>query len=180
MDTQTNETATTEHVFETAGLGKAPFRFAGFEYKTFQAHPDAPVQCGGSCDYCGRAISNMCYVVAADGKRFKVGPDCIEKTGDKGLRKAATVVVSNHRKALAAVRAAAGKARDLAIIDGARAALERAEVQAVLRGKAHPQAWAADKGLTLYDWATWMIVRAGTTGRLAVANVVAQAAAQVV
>ena len=75
------------HKFESAGLGKAPFRFIGYEHKTYQAHPSAPVQVGGSCDYCGQGISNMYHVKSADGNRFKVGSDCIAKVDDKGLQK---------------------------------------------------------------------------------------------
>jgi hypothetical protein len=83
-----NPTEIGMHVFERAGLGKAPFRFAGFFEKKFQAHPGAPIQAGGSCDYCGTAIMGCYQVVSSDGRKFKVGCDCIEKTGDAGLIKA--------------------------------------------------------------------------------------------
>lgn len=73
------------HVFERAGLGKAPFRFVGFYEKTYQACPGAPIQPGSTCDYCGQGIMICCEILSADGKRFKVGSDCVNKTGDRGL-----------------------------------------------------------------------------------------------
>lgn len=76
------------HVFERAGLGKAPFRFVGYSERKYQACPDAPVQPGASCDYCGTGIMGCYEVRSADGKRFVVGCDCIEKTGDAGLIRA--------------------------------------------------------------------------------------------
>lgn len=75
------------HVFERAGLGKAPFRCVGVVQKSYQASPDSPVQPGGSCDYCGTGIYFHCMIRSADGRTFKVGSDCVFKTGDAGLLK---------------------------------------------------------------------------------------------
>jgi hypothetical protein len=76
------------HVFEKAGLGKAPFKVVGsFELK-WQAHPGAPIRAGGSCDYCGNAIMYAARIRGADGRTFKVGSDCVARTGDAGLLKA--------------------------------------------------------------------------------------------
>lgn len=76
------------HVFERAGLGRAPFKVVGsFELK-WQAHPGAPIQPGGSCDYCGQGIMYAAAIRSADGKQFKVGCDCVARTGDAGLLKA--------------------------------------------------------------------------------------------
>lgn len=76
------------HVFERAGLGKAPFRISGFSESVFQATPDAPRQPGTICDYCGTGIMLVCHITASDGRAFKVGCNCVEKTGDSGLIKA--------------------------------------------------------------------------------------------
>ena len=86
------------HVFEAAGLGKAPFKLVGiFELpsKALQeANPDAynnalrslPLHVGmGTCHFCGHAIMVNCMIQSADGKKFMVGTDCVAKTGDKGL-----------------------------------------------------------------------------------------------
>lgn len=71
---------TTEHPFQIAGLGIAPFQYDGMSEIIFQAYPGAPIQAGGSCDYCGTGIRNAFWIKSADGKRFKVGCDCVEKT----------------------------------------------------------------------------------------------------
>lgn len=75
------------HVFERSNLGKAPFRCIGVETKIFRASPDSPAQPGGSCDYCGTGIMIHCHIRGADGRTFKVGSDCVAKTGDAGLIK---------------------------------------------------------------------------------------------
>lgn len=75
------------HIFEQAGLGKAPFHSQGVEYKVYVSYPGGPAQPGSTCDLCGQAISYECWVGSADGRRFKVGNECIEKTGDAGLVK---------------------------------------------------------------------------------------------
>lgn len=76
------------HVFERAGLGKAPFKCVGFHVSKYQACQGAPVQPGSSCDYCGTGIMYVCEIKSADGNRFKVGTDCVYKTGDGGLIRA--------------------------------------------------------------------------------------------
>ena len=81
------ETTNQLHVFERAKLGAAPFKFVGMEEKVYQACHGAPVQPGSSCDYCGTAIRYVCWINSKDGKRFKVGTDCVAKTGDAGLIK---------------------------------------------------------------------------------------------
>lgn len=85
------------HVFERAGLGRAPFRCIGFSEQVIR-HPDGTTQAGGSCDYCSTGIRYTCHIKAADGRTFKVGSDCVAKTGDAGLIRS--------YKTLPAVRAA--------------------------------------------------------------------------
>ena len=81
------EVGTTVHVFERAGLGKAPFRFVSCQKKIYQAFPGAPVQPGSSCDFCGNGIMFEYWIRSSDGKDFKVGCDCVFKTNDAGLRR---------------------------------------------------------------------------------------------
>lgn len=102
-------TTATLHKFEAAGLGAAPYKSVGVEVKHYQAYPGAPLQVGGSCDYCATGIVNMFWLESADGKTFKVGSDCIKKAGDKGLMK---VVAEAERKARA-VKADAKRQKDL-------------------------------------------------------------------
>ncbi len=78
----------TQHPFEKAGLGKAPFRYIGavFQEKMYgQAvvgnAGGIPIttQPGGSCAYCGAYIINMFNIESSDGKVFHVGSDCVMK-----------------------------------------------------------------------------------------------------
>ena len=81
------------HVFEAAGLGKAPFAFVGwYEDRGPKVMGDgytvgAPGQPMGTCEYCGTGIAICCQVQSSDGRTFVVGSDCVAKTGDAGLKK---------------------------------------------------------------------------------------------
>lgn len=77
------------HSFERAGLGKAPFFCRGYSVEKFQAAPGAPIQCGTSCDYCSTAIMRVFRIESSDGHIFKVGCDCVARTGDTELIEAA-------------------------------------------------------------------------------------------
>lgn len=78
------------HVFERAGLGKAPFKCVGFSVRKYQACPGAPIQPGGCCAYCGTGIMD-CFEIKgsspteAGNATFIVGCDCVMRTGDAGL-----------------------------------------------------------------------------------------------
>jgi hypothetical protein len=171
------------HVFEQAGLGRAPFRFVGMENTAAAAGPDGLVrvtdpetgldyltQPGGSCDLCGHGIVNFCWIVDADGKRFKVGTECVNKTGDAGLKK--TV-----KRAVAKARTAARKAREAKKIAACARALRSDETRAALAARPHPREAMANKGYTLENWADWMMHNAGNKGKLEVARIVAGIAA---
>jgi radical SAM superfamily enzyme with C-terminal helix-hairpin-helix motif len=106
----TAETATV-HAWELAGLGKAPYRYVGYERLVFQAvpgDPSCPIQAGGSCDYCANAIMNAYYFRSADGVEFKVGCDCFYRANAKGtkLAKQVDAAVARHEKAVAEARKA--------------------------------------------------------------------------
>jgi hypothetical protein len=73
MVTQSTQATRPLHVFEVAGLGKAPFEYVGSGIGRT------------SCDYCGTAIVNQFFVASADGKQFVVGCECIKKTDDANL-----------------------------------------------------------------------------------------------
>jgi len=151
------------HKFEAAGLGRAPFRFVGHEHRTYQACPGAPIQVGGSCDYCGTGISDFYWIQDADGKRFKVGCECVKKLGDKGLVKQ---VAEAKRKVDREKR----HARERVRLDELDALLDEGGIEAELLEHPHPM---ADSGaffasLTLLDWVGYMMQNAGTSGRLRV------------
>lgn len=74
------------HPFEKSGLGTAPFRCVGVTKNMFSI-PGVPeaTKPGGSCDYCGTSIVYEYWILAANGNKFKVGCDCVAKTGGEQL-----------------------------------------------------------------------------------------------
>ena len=148
-----------DHVFERAGLGKAPFKYLGYEHKTYQACPGAPIQVGGSCDYCCTGITNMFYFQSADGKRFKVGSECAKRSGDKGAIHAVKTQINADKKAKR-------KASEAESIDWLLSNL--AAVQQVFGLHPHPLDYRAKKGETLWQWAHWMLANSGNAGKMLV------------
>jgi hypothetical protein len=150
------------HVFERAGLGKAPYTFKGAGREIFQAipgDPSCPIQPGTSCDYCGQGIMDVFHLASADGRRFKVGSDCINRAGDRGLKRAIAPAI---RKAQ--------HARDDARV--AKAAAELDGVREALRAQPHPYLFMAAKGSTLLDFVEWNLGHAGRSGKVKAARAI--------
>lgn len=156
----------TIHRFERAGLGLAPFRFTGMSENAIR-YPDGTSKAGGSCDFCGTGIRYEFWCVSADDKSFKVGCDCIHKSGDAGLVKQISIEERKLRDAknkAAKVR----KADKLAIrVEAAKAKLP--SVRGTLSDQKHPNQHMADKGLTLLDYVGWLLengnsFKGGSTG----------------
>lgn len=158
-------TADTIHIFERAGLGKAPFRFIGASREVYQAipgDPSCPIQPAGSCDYCGQGIFVQCRIRSSDGRTFKVGVDCCEKTGDEGLRRRAASVKRAHERE-------ARKGREARKLGELTELLARDDVRDILRAAPHPRGFvdrATGEPLTLLDQAEWTMKHAGTAGRV--------------
>lgn len=149
-----------KHRFELAGLGKAPFRFAGMSENLLR-HADGHCQPGGSCDYCGNGIRFECWVLSADGRRFKVGSDCIRKVDDSGLMAAykSSPQFREHQRKLRLAKAQ----RELAELDAMIAAHRDA-----LAALPHPHGFLDRKTgapLTRLDSVLWLRQNAGATGR---------------
>jgi len=160
MDT-TTQAAERIHRFEKAGLGKAPFRYLGWYKAVYQAipgDPNCPIQPGSSCDYCGQGIMYVCRIVGTDGKEFKVGCDCVAKTGDAGLMKVVDNEKRQHERKLRR-ELAARKA------DALGALLADEGNLAKLSARPHPAQWAVAQGKTLLDWARWMVEHSGAAGK---------------
>jgi len=70
------------HPFEKAGLGKAPFSCTHVTENVFVVG-DGTTKAGGCCDYCGTGIRWEFWIKGsiAGAKQFKVGCDCVAKTG---------------------------------------------------------------------------------------------------
>lgn len=159
------------HVFEAAGLGKAPFQWAGVSemrgplkrvINGVECEVGAPGQPMGSCAFCGQGIAECHAIKSADGKTFIVGSDCVMKTGDTGLR-----------SVIAGIRTAKARERNEKRIAAAFATLDASEaIQAALSARKGPY-----QG-TLLDWANWMRRHAGVKGGLDVARTVEKEAAK--
>lgn len=149
-----------KHAFEVAGLGKAPFRFIGASDKVI-TYPDGTSKAGSCCDYCFTGIRTECWVQSADGKQFKVGCNCIEKVGDKGLLKAykSSPEYRAHQRQLAQARAKIVSDKLNSLIDSHKARLAQIP---------HPAGFTdreTGKPLTALDWATWMRDHCGASGK---------------
>jgi hypothetical protein len=146
------------HKFELAGMGKAPYRYTGMTKSVYQACPDAPVQPGSTCDYCGTGIMYVFGLLSSDGKRSKVGCDCIFKSDDSGLRKAIARDKAKHDREVRQARATKKLAE-------ARALFGQDVVKAVLASKPHPFTSQAARGLTLSDYVDFLLRNGGTSGQ---------------
>jgi hypothetical protein len=140
-------------------LPPRPWRYHGFTIETYQACHGAPIQPGYACDHCSTGIKETHWFTGANGKRFGVGSTCVGKM----LREMRT-------KSLAAAERAIKKERNRKSRERAaakrRADRQKAEAMLVeTRGAAeqipHPAEWAAEQGLTLADWAEWMLTHGG-------------------
>ena len=134
------------HIFEAAGLGKAPYTLIG------QATG------GTQCDYCGTHLIHQFHLKSADGKTFVVGCDCVEKTGDR-------VLIGKVRRGQS-LRKAAAKYTPLEI---ARRELLALITQNLSRLQAipHPTSWKAEKGETFADWGLLMAKLGDPTAAIA-------------
>lgn len=146
------------HVFERAGLGVAPYSFVGCYEKVFQACPDAPRQPGASCDYCGTGIMLVFEVRSSDGKVFKVGCNCINKTGDAGLIKA-----YKNSPEVRARTAMMRHAREDRIIN--QFLTEMPGYFDSFANEPHPNAYFAAQGKSKADYLNYMWKMNGRTGK---------------
>jgi len=68
------------HPFQKADLGLSPFRCTHVTEAVFTL-PDGTSKAGGFCDYCYTGIRWQFHIESADQRTFKVGCDCVAKTG---------------------------------------------------------------------------------------------------
>ncbi len=159
------------HPFERAGLGKAPFRFVGMVDQPKAGGlgggmvsvgevngVEVLTTPGGSCDYCGQGIIYMFGVESSDGRRFKVGCDCVHKIADADpkLVRAVDAEVRRINRQKRVAKDQAGTQEIHEILTAHKDALAAIP---------HPQKWRADKGETALDYAQWMLRNAGMSGR---------------
>lgn len=122
------------HKFEAAGLGVAPFRCVAVRQNLFPLG-DGTSKPGGTCDFCSNGIMWEFVIKGADGRTFKVGSDCVAKTGDAGMIRTSRRMRSNFRTpeqiaAAEAKRAAYAAMREAEAIARAEA-VAKAEAEAI-------------------------------------------------
>lgn len=166
---------TTIHPFEKAGLGKAPFHYVGMVEQEMKYGErvigsvggiEITTKPGGTCEFCGHYILNIFMVESSDGKRFKVGCDCIKKVGDNNLVKLVSKDVKKMKEQ-----------REVARIQEAKAALPTAHK---LFGQSHPNAYHASQGKTMVHYLEWMFKNAGRSGQLQAARIIEAAISPVI
>ena len=135
------------HVFESFGLGTAPFTL---DHVTGE---------GGNCEFCGTSIVWRFYIKGVDGKTFFVGSDCVMKTGDAGLMRRVDAEVKRRQNE-------ARKQRESAKLESLKTMLCDETVKAKLAAIPHPTTYLAKKGGTFLSYAEWMMKNAGNSGKL--------------
>ncbi len=184
MTTKNNSPAPKDHPF--AHLAAPPYRVVGVGLSQYQACQGAPIQPGTCCDYCGTGIVETYWVEGSDGRRFKVGNDCIRRTSDRKMAVEAREAARRSPELIAKREDAAKRARErrrlreiekIAAhqdrVDAARAALP--SLAAAFGAEPHPLAHLAARGMTRLDWAKWMLANAGRTGQSDVCRAVEDA-----
>lgn len=140
------------HPFELAGLGVAPFRCLGVY--------DAGKVARG-CNYCGTGIRIICRIRSRDGKEFVVGCDCVMKL--QRVDNVLTTAVEKARKAIEREkrekRNEARRLRELAKMRALRATVVAAleADRSLLADAPHVSGYFANQGLTLRDWAEYLV-----------------------
>lgn len=169
------ETSLNLHPFESAGLGKSPFRYVGYDVKVGPIRCDdgmtqigSPGQPMGTCDYCGQGIAICVSIQSIDGKLFTVGQDCAEKLYRETNRPAAEIARDPIYKAMKAAKRERDRklrhAREaVKLADGAAWFAEHEAAAATLPS---PNTYRANQGETLADFVRWFAANAGTTGKL--------------
>lgn len=147
-----------KHAFTVAGLGDAPFRYTGMSENVFKAGDTT--KAGGSCDYCGTGIRYEFHIISADGKRSKVGCDCIAKVGDAGLMRAYKQSAEFRKMQRDKRQAKGASARETcnALVAAHRDAL---------MAQPHPYGFTnrqTGAPLTMLDSVQWMLSNCGTSG----------------
>lgn len=150
-----------QHVFERAGLGLAPFKFVGMSENAVKCGVNGETKAGGSCDYCGTGIRFEFWLKSADAKTFKVGCDCINKSGDAGLMRAykTSHEYRKHQRNLRAAKAQREALELAALVESLTPALS---------AKPHPYGYTdrqTGAPLTMLDYVKYSIGCCGASGR---------------
>jgi hypothetical protein len=123
------------HIFEAAGLGIAPFTVHSVSYEKWD-----------SCQFCGTAIREHCYIKDSNGKIFYVVNECVYKTGDAGLVNETKLKVNKLRTE----RRHEKEDEKIALAQEILSSNER--VKETLKNSAHTYSWENTRGKSLLDY----------------------------
>jgi hypothetical protein len=137
----------TMHVFEAAGLGKAPYHYDG-----------CVVTRGSTCQFCSTPIVYQFWLTSSDGKKFYVGSDCIYKSGDAGLRALIEPEVKRRMKEMR-------EEREASLIDQFKKYLVANPGYFSDMKDPHPFSWRARRGDTMGDYKRFLWEHSGRTKR---------------
>jgi hypothetical protein len=146
----------TFHVFEH--IAPAPYRYVGVTRNRFSPCQGVESKPGGTCDHCMTGIEWEFWFVAGDGTRFKVGSTCVEKSGDKGLRRA---IAADLRKHQANLRVALDAKKQAEIAE----LMANPVLRSAFSSRPHPNAHYASQGRTMLDYYEFMVRCSGAAGR---------------
>jgi len=157
------------HPFERAGFGVAPFKYDGMTKNVYISHPGAPHQPGGSCDYCCNGIMFEFWVKSADGKRFKVGSDCINRIyrSDNEKRCPIKAAIDRDRRKHETELRHEREQRQI------KSLFESIDVDAMAAAP-HQVESRAERGETAADQLAWYMKNAGTAGKLKILKMMAK------
>jgi hypothetical protein len=158
---------TMKHDLELHGLGKPPYRFIGHEQTLFQAAPGEPVKAGASCERCWQPIRDAYWIESSDGKRSKLGCECINRAGDKKL----IDVVKREANRVKAARAYDRAEERMAPVFGRLLLMQG--LRDALEARPHPHGFTdreTGAPLTALDYVEWMLAHSGQKGRKQVAK----------
>lgn len=141
------------HAFEEAGLGTAPFKLVDVYFAARFLH----------CEFCGTGIKEICVIEDQFDTAFIVGNVCVNKTGDRGL-------IDTVKKELGRIRKERKDKEDSLKIQIAQLHLEEDKVKNKLASAPHPVAYLAEQGKTNFDYISWLLQNAGTSGKLRAAK----------
>lgn len=161
MNAKTLLRALNESVHPFDRFGTAPYRFLGVTKNWFSTGQGDAGKPGGTCDYCGTGIAYEYHFQSADGRKFKVGSECMLKADRDPAAKAHVAMYGGPSLSDIAKREKAKIDKQNKL----NAAAQRFEtlrsllpqVEATLKQYPHPHASYMGRPLTLYDWVKWMV-----------------------
>lgn len=142
-----------QHIFESAGLGTAPFRCV--DYSRGNTH----------CDFCGTYIVRVFWIQGSHehDARFKVGCECVKRTGDESM----SMLVDRYTEEVRQENYASVRDRLLAVKEN----LQNESIRQALAAIPHPDRIVAERfGKTALDWCVWVMRFGGMPSKLKVAD----------